>query len=249
MLLRRITENLTQQNWVAVGLDLAVVILGVFLAFQVNEWKETRQDRANELIAVERLQSEASEIVGQLDRFVSEFDQLAVTQDFAVAALSRKSWDATEYSQIETGVATMVMYPAVSPPRSTYDELVSSGQFGAISYPDARKAVSEYYADLDFVEKQLPFFREIAEGSIKVAGDGLAMTYDPSSELRLKTAFDLSTLAGNSRYMSNLVRELRNQRMFQNYRRMLLRSAVGMCHALADVTQDPCPAVEKSDVN
>jgi len=244
MIIRRITEHLRQQNWVAVGLDLSVVILGVFLAFQVNEWKEARQSRADELVAIERLQQEASEIVEFLQRFVSEFERLAANQDFAVAALSENAWEVTDQEKIETGIATMVLYPAISPPRSTYDELVGSGRYGAISYPAVRKAISQYYADLDFVASQLLFFRQISDESMDLAGDGLVLVYNPDSDLRLAAQFDLETLASNRRYMSKLVRELRNQRMFQNYRRMLLGSSVAMCQALANVTDKPCPAAE-----
>lgn len=35
MLLRRFMEHLRNQNWAAVMLDLIVVIVGIFLAFQV----------------------------------------------------------------------------------------------------------------------------------------------------------------------------------------------------------------------
>ena len=41
MLLRRISEHLRAQNLFAVTLDLLVVVLGVFLAFQAERWIAT----------------------------------------------------------------------------------------------------------------------------------------------------------------------------------------------------------------
>lgn len=45
MILRRFTEHLKKQNWTAVGLDLAIVILGVFIGMQVSNWNQERLDR------------------------------------------------------------------------------------------------------------------------------------------------------------------------------------------------------------
>ena len=48
MLLRRIREHIAAQNWTAVGLDLVIVVVGVFLGIQVSNCIQIRrgQDRA-----------------------------------------------------------------------------------------------------------------------------------------------------------------------------------------------------------
>src|SRR4051812_39978670 len=55
MILRRITEHLKQQHWTAIAIDLGIVVLGVFIGLQVNNWNEARNDRARERIYLERL--------------------------------------------------------------------------------------------------------------------------------------------------------------------------------------------------
>lgn len=42
MKLRRLTLNVKEQNWLAVVLDFLIVILGVFLGLQVNNWNDER---------------------------------------------------------------------------------------------------------------------------------------------------------------------------------------------------------------
>jgi hypothetical protein len=44
MILRRFTQHVTEQNWFAVGLDLVVVVVGIFLGLQVTQWNDARQD-------------------------------------------------------------------------------------------------------------------------------------------------------------------------------------------------------------
>lgn len=45
MILRRLTEHLKQQHWTAIGIELVIVVLGVFLGLQVSNWNETRIER------------------------------------------------------------------------------------------------------------------------------------------------------------------------------------------------------------
>lgn len=43
MILRRFTKHITDQNWFAVGLDVLVVITGIFLGMQVSEWNDVKK--------------------------------------------------------------------------------------------------------------------------------------------------------------------------------------------------------------
>ena len=45
MFLRRIIEHLKTQNWTAVGLELGIVIVGVFIGTQVSNWNQERIER------------------------------------------------------------------------------------------------------------------------------------------------------------------------------------------------------------
>ncbi len=42
MILRRFMQHVVEQNWFAVGLDVIVVVVGIFLGMQVNEWNANR---------------------------------------------------------------------------------------------------------------------------------------------------------------------------------------------------------------
>ncbi len=48
MLLRRLTHHMKDQNWFAVGLDVIVVIVGIFLGLQVQAWYDLQKARTEE---------------------------------------------------------------------------------------------------------------------------------------------------------------------------------------------------------
>lgn len=47
MLLRSLTKHVKDQNWFAVALDFFIVVAGILIAFQITNWSEGRQTRAD----------------------------------------------------------------------------------------------------------------------------------------------------------------------------------------------------------
>jgi len=39
MIRRRIGENLKKQHWATIGVDLVIVVLGVFIGMQASNWR------------------------------------------------------------------------------------------------------------------------------------------------------------------------------------------------------------------
>lgn len=58
MLLRRITKHVKEQNWFAVGIDFAIVVVGVFMGIQLGNWNEQRINEGLEEYYLERLRDD-----------------------------------------------------------------------------------------------------------------------------------------------------------------------------------------------
>ncbi len=58
MLLRRVTEHVRKQNWMAVALDFVIVVVGVFIGVQAANWNEARADQTRARGYIERIQSD-----------------------------------------------------------------------------------------------------------------------------------------------------------------------------------------------
>lgn len=55
MITRRLAESLREQNWVTIVIEVLVVVVGIFLGLQVDDWNEARKDRIEERAYLERL--------------------------------------------------------------------------------------------------------------------------------------------------------------------------------------------------
>jgi hypothetical protein len=58
MILRRISENIKSQNWFAVLVEFVIVVIGVFMGLQVQDWNEARKERIEEHDLLSRLYEE-----------------------------------------------------------------------------------------------------------------------------------------------------------------------------------------------
>jgi hypothetical protein len=67
MLLRRFVKHITDQNWFAVGLDVIIVISGIFIGMQLNEWDEKRIEKQQEQIFLTQLKVDIVHVISSID--------------------------------------------------------------------------------------------------------------------------------------------------------------------------------------
>lgn len=58
MIIRRVFEHVRKQQWAAVFIDFVVVVVGIFVALQVDNWNESRKERIQEHALLTRLHAE-----------------------------------------------------------------------------------------------------------------------------------------------------------------------------------------------
>ena len=74
MLLRRITRDVANQNWTAVGIDFLIVVVGVFIGIQVANWNE---DRADEVYYLERILNDIDDSINNNARVIEYLGERA----------------------------------------------------------------------------------------------------------------------------------------------------------------------------
>ena len=65
MILRPLTKHVKDQNWFAVALDFFIVVFGVFVGLQVQQWAVEQDTRQREDIYIERLHGETILLIEQ----------------------------------------------------------------------------------------------------------------------------------------------------------------------------------------
>jgi hypothetical protein len=143
MILRRLVESLKQQHWTGVFIELAIVVLGVFIGMQVSNWNQQRTTDQQAAVFTERLKADlreedwryqvmitySREVLANAERAVDALDGTAPLSD---EALLVSAYRATQYKQ---GLRR----------RATYDELISTGTIGLIRDQSLRDTAMRNY--------------------------------------------------------------------------------------------------------
>ncbi|WP_206483881.1 hypothetical protein [Thalassotalea sp. G2M2-11] len=189
MLFRRVLDNLSKQNWLAVVLDFFIVVLGIFVGLQVSNWNEERKSNEQSSIMSERLRKDLkeeawnyqylieyySDVKNNLEKVISdlEHDQYLNDEEFIIAA-----YRATQY-QIDYRIS------------ATFDELRANGELKLIKDEILLKTAIHVYNFELFktlrTNGQNSKYRELFRKSVpitlqdellKQCGDKLAQTLD-----------------------------------------------------------------------
>lgn len=141
MLLRRLNQHIKNQNWFAVGLDLFIVILGVYIGLQVQQWSNDREREQREGKYLERLHEEilrTSDLrEGHINWRISTLHELGVAHDYLIG---NEESDVLSPSTC-LALATAAIMSKVTADLPTVAELLSAGQLDILGSADVRAGV------------------------------------------------------------------------------------------------------------
>lgn len=148
MILRRVIDHVKAQNWTAVALDFFIVVMGVFIGLQVQEWAVSRRDAAQEARYYERLHADFTAIAERIEGHFDTFNQVIDGADYIleIVRLGEAEFRAAEIDRprLEAGLANLTEM-RIPPGRSaTYVEMLSASALSKIGNEKLRDRLAEY---------------------------------------------------------------------------------------------------------
>jgi len=150
MRLRSVIQHVKDQNWTAVVLDFLIVVAGVFVGVQVNEWWQTRLDIRKERTYLVELKQDLGQAMQEIEGDTKSYEMIAV----AMAALLEESrrgqpeMSVPELNRKCSQLLYMISTPVVS---DTYSNLTGSGELSLIRSQELRNALAAFYARSEII--------------------------------------------------------------------------------------------------
>lgn len=169
MLAKRVTARLREHDWLAVIIELLVVVLGILIALQVNNWNQARLDHA-------RAHDYYARIHGEL---LTDRGNMGVTLDFwtRVSNYGNQAIANGESGALAQGSAwkTVLAYYQASQTfpfvetDSAYAEMRSAGDLGLVADAGLRTRLESYYSlsgvgGQSIIHEQDPEYRRQVRG-------------------------------------------------------------------------------------
>ncbi len=146
MIVRRIREHVAQHNWFAVAIDLAIVVAGVFLGTQANNWNEARIERAAAADyrsqIIDDLKSNEADIAGRK----AYYQSVRAHALAALAAIEAPSRPRGEPFLVDAYQASQVWLRPLT--RTGYDEMIGAGLSNGIGDRQTRSRLTAFYTQI-----------------------------------------------------------------------------------------------------
>ena len=142
MILRRVIEHVRKQEWTAIGIDLVIVVVGVFIGIQVANWNDALADKRLGLAYATRLTADLEKDLASRQAIAAYYGAVLDSVERADALFADLQSDPKEL--VVTAYRASEMFYQTSS-RATWDEIVSSGNTGLLPR-DAATLAAEYFA-------------------------------------------------------------------------------------------------------
>jgi hypothetical protein len=166
MLLRRVIEHVREQNWTAVGIDFAIVVIGVFVGIQVANWNEERLQQRQEHGFLAQLREEIAGNVETIEHQLRYQAQVIGGGRRALAFLEAGVDCAAECESLLVDFFHASQFWGTPYTRAKYEEMQ---RLGFPSDPVTRRGVDDFYLFIDgwdAVTASAPAYRQRVRGHI-----------------------------------------------------------------------------------
>ena len=145
MLLGRLRGHLADQNWLAVTVDIAVVLVSILLAFQIDRWAENRRDQHLEVEYLLRLKEDLQMEIGQMDTALGYVGDRIQAVRLLEKLVKDSSNEGISYGSLPWAIetATWRSFPQIA--SFVYRELQSTGNLALIQAESLRRNLAGHY--------------------------------------------------------------------------------------------------------
>lgn len=215
------------RDWALLGLETLSVVLGILIAFELNEWASQRDEQRRNHVMIERLFEESELDVTVLRDIQRTMRSNVDTQKRFVAGFS--SPDGCPQQGLWDAASTVDMYPSVTAPHAVLDEMLAAGGLSSIGDLSIRKAIAQYAGYLEYAARQNEFFRDKHQQVIPPDDMRVTLTLDPAAGEPEVAKFDRPALCADRRFRNRMVESTRNQMAILDYRTAATDRAIAMC--------------------
>lgn len=210
MIIRRFTKHVTDQNWFAVGLDVIVVITGIFLGMQVTDWNEQRKERAFRAIQLGSLVDDLKLMRASLAEDMENITVLKNGAKSSLKSLEKCQLDPAAADLIQSSFDAYQTAPAPTIYRGAFDEMLATGTFAQLRDKKLKSSITSLYSGLESFNAVVAFMRRDLSAAGQIMWGKIDFSFEDSTG-RGVASFNLLEFC-DDRLMRNAIWELADTR-------------------------------------
>src|SRR5690349_20267557 len=242
ILFKRVGESfrhIEDREWVLLFLETLGVLVGILLAFELQEWAQRRSNAAKHRELIERLFEESERDVATLREERDRTREFVKTQTEFATMLSNGQCPP---EPLWTAVSTVAFYPAFQAPRTVYRELMGAGGLSSISDPVTRKEIANFNSTLEWSESQNDYFRSftVLREVVPLQDPRIHLRFDAKAEEPEVARYDRESLCADHGFRNRMIEAVRSQVVALSWHEGVAGQAIYMCAALGENVGRDC---------
>jgi len=236
------------QNWATAGLEILIVVVGIFLGFQVDRWYEAAKERKEETQYLERLLADTkanqAEFQRQIDLYTQQIEGILKVDEVILAGELPEA----DREQFDAGLFAIGSLPTMRLQTGTYRELLAAGRLGLIRDQGIKELLLEQDAVSEFVKTQHRDFRNMILSWIDPVNNQIGLRDNPEGLFPLMV-YDFDRMKDDKPFREAMHQSLFIMKIFRSYRLNEAKLNELILARLACKTEKtPCPALPDTRV-
>lgn len=144
MILRRFTEAFRNQDWFTVFVEFSLIVVGLLVALQIDNWNQLRKDRLDEVYYLNRILSDIDESIAENRKDIEFMRNKVESTLWVVEKLRSGHLDSSDEARFKQKFLEIQNWKTGSFIDSTIQELQSSGQMTIIQSRELREYLGRF---------------------------------------------------------------------------------------------------------
>ena len=203
---RSLLESKDMKRYLLYALgEVALVVIGILLALQINVWNENRILKKEEFTYLTNLKRD-------VDAMIQEFDQYheLITFDKQSAIKALRTLESCQLDDTSKKILDEVLegHQSLGMPtskRSAYDEMLATGTFARMNNDSLKLKITGLYAALASGGDRLNYFREELGRASQVIMNHVGFSVDDDRAQMTNPTYDFNRICSNPTFRNAMV--------------------------------------------
>ena len=143
----------------AIG-EILLVVIGILIALQINNWNESRKLEKKESIYLGALKSDFEKSINALNRVISKTERVSKSAD-TMAAMIKSQGNELTALQLDTLMDNSSGFTVFMPSEGVINDIIGSGKLDMIRNDGLRTKIASWEADLRMIREFEELSKEV----------------------------------------------------------------------------------------